>query len=196
MGSCEQIRPLLPHYAEGELSPDEAMRLARHLAGCTACKIILARERRLAEMLERDMEDLPVGDEFVDAVMATLPKDPPPGARRARRRGLKLAAFGGFFGSGAMLAAKSLSFQADWSSSIVVPVVEPETLPFAVDGLAGLVRFAGIAAEALTHSPLASPHLPGVLIASMTALALAAVSVGACSTALAMAARVVVRKTR
>jgi hypothetical protein len=196
MGSCEKIRPLLPHYAEGELSPDEAMRLARHLADCTACKIILARERRLAEMLERDMEDLPVGDEFLDAVMATLPKDPPPGGRRPRRRGLKLAAIGGFFGSGAMLAAKGLSFQADWSSPVVVPVVEPETLPAAVDGLAGLVRVAGIAAEALTRAPLASPQLSGALIAAAAALALAAVSVGACSTALAMAARVMVRKVR
>ena len=103
MASCDGVRPLLSHVVEGELTPDEAMRVARHLSDCTACKIMLAREHRLAEMLERDLEDLPVGEEFVRSVMDTLPQGPPP-RRRGRRgwRGLKLAGSLGFLGAGAM----------------------------------------------------------------------------------------------
>ena len=82
MSSCCGIRPLLSHVVEGEVSPDEAMRVARHLARCTACKIALARERRLAELLEQDLEDLPVGEEFVQTVMDNLPHEPPPRRRR------------------------------------------------------------------------------------------------------------------
>jgi len=53
---CEAIRPLLPRVADGEASPAEAMETACHLSDCTACRILLARERRLAEMLEEDWD--------------------------------------------------------------------------------------------------------------------------------------------
>ena len=79
MRICQRLRPVLSRVAEGEASPDEAMLTARHLSDCTACRIHLARERRLAAMLEEDLEDvLHVGEEFVQAVMANLPKGPPP----------------------------------------------------------------------------------------------------------------------
>jgi anti-sigma factor RsiW len=97
MSCCETIRPLLSRHAEGELAPDEAIEVARHVPDCTACRILLARERRLAEMLATDLEDLPVGEDFVVAVMETLPKGPPP-SRRRRRRGLELASLAGFTG--------------------------------------------------------------------------------------------------
>ena len=92
--TCEAIRPLLPRIADGEGTPDEAMCTARHLSDCTACRILLARERRLAEMLEEDLEDvLSVGDDFLRSVMDNLPQEPPPRPRRRRdeRRSLKLA---------------------------------------------------------------------------------------------------------
>ena len=57
MSRCEEIRPLLYRVAEGETDPDEAMRTARHLSDCTSCRILLARERRLARMLEEDLMD-------------------------------------------------------------------------------------------------------------------------------------------
>jgi len=80
--------------AEGELNPDEAMRGARHVSGCTPCRILLARERRLARMLEQGLGDpLHVGDEFVESVMARLPQEPPSRLRRsgkAARRLLRL----------------------------------------------------------------------------------------------------------
>jgi predicted anti-sigma-YlaC factor YlaD len=55
------------------------MRVARHLSDCTACRIVLAREHRLAEMLEEKLDDpLQLGEDFVQAVMARLPQEPPP----------------------------------------------------------------------------------------------------------------------
>jgi len=86
---CERIRPLISRRSEGELTPDQAMEVALHVPLCTGCRILEARERRLAELLSTDLEDLPVGEDFVSNVMATLPIGPPP--RQLRRRGLKLA---------------------------------------------------------------------------------------------------------
>jgi len=86
--NCDDIRPLIAQQHEGELSPDEAIELARHMPKCTACRIVDARERRLAEMLSGELQDLPVGDDFVSTVMDTLPIDIP----RCRRAKLKLAA--------------------------------------------------------------------------------------------------------
>jgi len=91
MHSCETIRLLLFRVAHGEAAPEEAMQVARHLPDCTACRILLARERRLAEVLAMDPEELPVGEEFVEAVMATLPKGPPPRGGK-KTRGLRLTA--------------------------------------------------------------------------------------------------------
>ena len=94
MADCVQIRPLLYPYLEREAGPAEAMDVAHHLSDCTACKILMARKRRLARMLEEGLEDsIPVGDDFVHSVMATLPDGPPPRTRKSRgNRGLKLAA--------------------------------------------------------------------------------------------------------
>jgi len=90
---CERIRPLLFPYIEREAAPAEAMLVAEHLTGCTACKILVARKRHLARMLESGLEDrIPVGEEFVRSVMATLPDGPPPAPKSRRRRHLMLAA--------------------------------------------------------------------------------------------------------
>ena len=93
MADCERIRPLLFPYIEREAEPAEAMLVAKHLSSCTACKILIARKRRLARMLESGLEDrIPVGEEFVRSVMATLPDGPPPVARKSRgKHGLKIA---------------------------------------------------------------------------------------------------------
>ncbi len=106
MNDCHELRTILFRIAEGEGSPDEAMRCARHLPDCTACRILLARERRLAEMLEDRLPDpLAVGEEFVESVMAKLPSEPPPpprqrqSGRRARRRSIKLAGFAAILGA-------------------------------------------------------------------------------------------------
>lgn len=94
---CAAIRPLLYRVAEGEADPDEALRTARHLGDCTACRILLARERRLAELLEGEIEDrLPVDEGFVRMVMANLPHEPP---RRPPLRTLIPARGGPIFAS-------------------------------------------------------------------------------------------------
>jgi anti-sigma factor RsiW len=106
--SCQSIVPVLFRVAEGEATPDEAMRTARHLSDCTACRILLARERRLAAMLDDGLDDpLQVGEDFVRAVMDTLPQGPPPRPRRKRRerRALKLASVAGLIGLARLLAA-------------------------------------------------------------------------------------------
>ena len=95
MVDCKQLAPLLSRVAEGEAAPDEAIRAARHLSDCTACRISLARERRLAAMLEDGLEDsLPVGEDFVQSVMDKLPAEPPRATRPSRRRHLRLACLG------------------------------------------------------------------------------------------------------
>lgn len=90
---CKQIAPVLYRVAEAEATPDEAMRTARHLSDCTACRILLAREVRLAAMLEEGLTDpLQVGEDFVRTVMDNLPQGPPPARSRRDRRTLKLLA--------------------------------------------------------------------------------------------------------
>lgn len=94
MKSCRKLQALFARVAEGEAGPEEALRVARHLSECTTCKIVLAREKRLAEMLCHLDDPLTVEAGFIDRVMAALPAGPPP-ARSPRRRMLKLAGFAG-----------------------------------------------------------------------------------------------------
>ena len=96
MSTCDRIRPLLYRIAEQEAEPAEAIEAARHIPRCTACKILLARERRLAQLLEREWIDLAVDDTFVRTVMETLPSSAPRRAAPIRvLRGLKLAFLAG-----------------------------------------------------------------------------------------------------
>jgi len=187
---CNSLAPLLYRVAEGEAAPDEAMRSARHLSDCTACRILLARERRLAAMLEEGLDDpLQVGEEFVQAVMATLPQGPPPAPTRKsesarRKRGmLKLAGLAGLIGIVPLLAAArgtgDLPQALAWS---LRPVLEA---PLA-DGLAdGALRLGGLVVLVLDRLASGFP-LPADIgfggVLSVLALALAAVA-GAASTA-------------
>ncbi len=92
MKECVDLRPILSRLAEGEAGPEEALAAAHHLEDCTACRIVLAKERRLAEMLEQDVDDpVAVGEEFLARVMDRLPDGPPPRRRRRNRRGLTVA---------------------------------------------------------------------------------------------------------
>lgn len=112
MSPCEQLRPQLSRFADGEASPDEAMRAARHLSDCTACRIQLARERRLAAMLDEMEDQVQVGEEFVRSVMDNLPQGPPPvrTSSKGRRRGryLKLAGLGGWITLAPVLLSRAL----------------------------------------------------------------------------------------
>jgi anti-sigma factor RsiW len=131
MASCESIRPLLFKMAEREVSPREAMRTASHLAGCTACKILLARERRLARMLEVDLQDIPVGEDFFQSVMDSIPEDPPPAQaeeqKRKSRNGMKLAGFAGLIGAGALLLSRMTLLQGSPGFMSALPSTDLDT---------------------------------------------------------------------
>ncbi len=160
MKTCERFRPLLSRSADGEADPAEALGLARHLAACTACKILLARERRLHEALDGLGDPVAVDDEFSRLVMAALPAGPPPEARRPRRRGLRLAGLLGLLALGAASAARLLAFPS---------AAEPLRLASRLDIeggsrlLEGLGQLAGAAAAVLTRIAVGIPTrlLPG-----------------------------------
>jgi len=108
---CLELRPVLSRVAEGEACPEEALAAARHLEDCTACRIVLARERRLAQMLERELDDgVAVGEDFLREVMERLPEGPPPRRERRNRRGLTVAMLAG-------LSALTAGAAAAWPAS-------------------------------------------------------------------------------
>lgn len=108
MTDCIDYQALLFRLAEGEAAPDEALRAARHLSDCTACRIVLAREERLAEMLDRIGDELPVTESFLASVMSAIPRRRRPAPVRSSprlRRGMKLAGW---------LGAAALGGEAAW----------------------------------------------------------------------------------
>lgn len=145
MSRCGRIRPWIVRSVDGDLEPREALRLARHLATCTACRIVLARESRLAEMLDGVDDACGVDESFFGAVMASLPERPlrSPGAlsRKARwRRGLRLATWGSVAALGAALAARVLP-------SLRLDVATPAMPRFTPDETEGWISLIGSAAQ-------------------------------------------------
>jgi anti-sigma factor RsiW len=172
--SCKPIVPMIYRVAEGEATPDEAMQTACHLSDCTACRILLARERRLAAMLEDGLADpLQVGEDFVRAVMDTLPHGPPPPARRkkCKSRTLKLASLAGWIGLAPLLAAAQeagrLPSGAVWRLN---PGLE---VPLANGTTEGVQRLGGLLVLALDRLAAGLPmpgDLPSVGMLSVLAL--------------------------
>jgi len=169
MSTCDRIRPLLYRLAEQEAEPAEAIEAARHLPRCTACKILLARERRLALLLERELVDLTVDDTFVRDVMDTLPAQPPRRAAQIRvLRGLKLACLAGLL----LLGGTSIAPHG---------VAAPETTWFAAPRMEfdgpGDTGSPALAAAALTVRALATA-VPALLAQPLTGVGALAVVVG------------------
>jgi hypothetical protein len=161
--SCQSIAPVLYRVAEGEATPDEAMRTARHLSDCTACRILLARERRLAAMLDEGLDDpLQVGEDFVRAVMDTLPQGPPPRPRRRRRarRALKLASLLGLVGLGRLVAA--MQGATELPNGTVWSLMPELDAPFADGTAEATQRLGGLLLTALGRLAAGLP-LPGEL---------------------------------
>jgi predicted anti-sigma-YlaC factor YlaD len=191
MSDCERIHPLLHRVAEGEATPEEAMRVARHLPDCTTCRIIQAREIRLADMLEAGLEDLPVGEDFVRGVMARLPAGPPPRRSPGRRRGLKLAILSALLLGSVLFSAQSVSPVAVEYATATLPVTNLENAPTAVDGQFGLVRLFLVALEkipALRAVEWFAPDTELHLLVAATSAALAGLAAAAALTALLIAA--------
>jgi hypothetical protein len=180
MSGCRRLRPWIVRSVDGDLDPVEALRLARHLATCTACRIVLARESRLAAMLDKAEDACRVDESFFRAVMDSLPELPPRGAvevsRRARwRRGLRLAAQGSVAALGAGLAARALT-------SLRLDVATPAMPRFAPDDADRWISLIGSAAQwiRMTAQSVAWASSPGAWGAwTIGALSLGAALAGA-----------------
>jgi anti-sigma factor RsiW len=161
VSGCRRIGPLLVRSVDADLGPEEALRLARHLDRCTACRILLARERRLAEALDGLEDALDVDPSFFEAVMASLPDRParaasPDRASTRFRRGLKLAGMASITALGAGVAARVLpSLRFDLAAPSM-----PRFTPESCDGWLGLfgsaAQWVRVAAESLAWSGTAS----------------------------------------
>lgn len=199
--SCTRVRPWIPRYVEGELPPEETLELARHVDRCTPCRIVLARERRLGEILNGIEDPLDVDASFLEGVMAALPERTVPVAiepagRRRWRRGLKLAGMSAVavLGAGALARlAPSLRFDP------VAPAL-PRFTAESADGWLGVlgstVQWVRLTAETLGWGR--GPRWGGALSnEGIAALALAAAAtVAFASVALALAARAFPREAR
>ena len=145
MTRCRRIRSSIVRSVEGDLEPLDALRLARHVEECTPCRIVLARETRLAAMLDDLGDAVAVDESFFDAVMASLPERPASpalsSARRAGwRRGLKLASFAFLASLGASIAARVLP-------SLRLDVGTPALPRFSPEDADGWISLFGSAAQ-------------------------------------------------
>jgi anti-sigma factor RsiW len=161
MSACDDLRPAMSRVATGEADPSDSLDVARHLPGCTTCRILLAKERRLARILEHELEDaIGVDEEFLQGVMARLPDGPPPPRRRRSRRGLKIAtAVGGWVLLG--------TAAAQWLAAIGaqrVPELSPRLdLPASGDLLEGLRTVAALASSVLSAIGAGMEAVPALL---------------------------------
>lgn len=144
MNRCRRIRAWIVRSVDGDLTPVEALRLARHLGACTACRIVLARETRLATVLENVGDAFGVDESFFRAVMDSLPEQPVrptlAASRRARlRRGLRLALF-------AMVSLCCAGVGGQWLPSLRLDIAAPAMPRFSPDDTAGWISLIGSAA--------------------------------------------------
>jgi len=144
MSSCRSVQAWIVRSVDGDLDPVEALRLARHLSTCTACRIVQAKETRLAEILVDD-DAFAVDESFFQAVMESLPERPvKPAAdvsRRARwRRGLRLASL-------ASLATLATGVAARFLPSLRMDVATPAMPRFTPDDTDGWISVIGSAAQ-------------------------------------------------
>jgi len=98
--ACERMRRLVLRAVDGDVTPHEALRAARHMTRCTSCRILAARERRLADALAAIDDHVSVDESLLNRVMDALASSPLPrrlvliGRQAARgRRGRRMAAW-------------------------------------------------------------------------------------------------------
>jgi hypothetical protein len=195
MSRCRPYHKLVHGSVEGELAPADALKLAGHVHVCTACRILLARESRLASMLDGLPDAVEVDERFFRSVMASLPERAPvPAAlatRRLRlRRGLKLAGFtslAALAGAAAARVVPSLRFDL---ASPAMPRFSPEDADGWLSVFGSAAQWVKVTAQSLAwaSSPEAlSPRALGVL--SLETAMLSAAAVLAISGALMLTAR-------
>lgn len=168
--ACQSVRPGLSRVAEGEATPREALAAAHHTECCTACRILLARDRRLVEMLEGALPEIEVDEDFVDRVMRRLPRGRPP---RRRRWILKVAGLGILAGmalstvSGRWLPVGG-SLHEPW-----LPAIAPEAAEGTLRGfdlLRGVMQWMLIVLDTATRLPQGLPTVSMPLTAAVLLL--------------------------
>jgi len=190
---CPKMRPLLALVVEGEGSPAETLRVARHVADCTVCRILLARERRLGRALDQLSDAMSVDDRFLESVMRALPEGPPPvtsrdNCRRGRHGGLRLAGLGGLVALGGAISVRTAQLLAGGGPDLLPRLANPQAEGLAarlaeIGGAVVLVLDRIGAAGALVDLP--ALHAQAVLGLAAGALTVVALAV---STAVAVAA--------
>ena len=195
MSRCRSFRGLVHASVEGELAPAEALRLAHHVEACTACRILLARESRLAAMLDGLPDAVEVDESFFRGVMASLPERAPvPAAlatrRQRMRRGLKLAGFTGLAAlAGAVGARVVPSLRLDLASP-AMPRFSPEDTDGWLSVFGSAVQWVKVTAQSLAWAGTHDAFGPRALgLVSLETAMLSAAAFLAISGALMLTAR-------
>ncbi len=185
---CHDLRPVFSRVVEREASPDDALRLARHIPDCTACRILLAREVHLARVLDALDDSIPVEEGFLESVMRSLPHGPPPAPRR-KGHGLKVAGLAAaLLGGGAV--ARLAILLAGGRLATLSPRVDVADTEHFLEALAGIARVAWMVLDRASAN--LAPDLPALHFYARTGLAaviLGAAAVLTLSTFVALLAR-------
>jgi anti-sigma factor RsiW len=193
--TCEMLRPLLSRFAEGEADPEEAMGVAAHLGRCTACKIVLARERRLHEALDGLGDAVSEDEEFSRLVMEALPPAPPANALRTRRRGLRLAGLIVVGSVGGALALRLAGFSSGAGPARLVSELDLESGSRLLGGVERLTGFAAaVLGKIVSGVPVLLRPVGGSGLGAVVAPLLAALALLACGSLLAVTTWVVARR--
>jgi hypothetical protein len=145
-------------------------------------------------MLEVDLQDIPVGEDFFQSVMASLPKDPPPVSsakdKKKTRNGMRLAALAGLIGTGLAFTARAAWFQGRTGLFSFLPATDLEGAGSNFESLFDVARTVLVALEGIAggiglNSTLSTGHFG--LIGGAAAAVLLVLGTG--SALLAVAAR-------
>jgi anti-sigma factor RsiW len=96
--TCDEIRPLIAPYLDGELDPSAAVSVESHIAGCEACARQLAELRALSGAIRDELPALAAPDalraRILDAVRTAIPAAQESGATRQGPQRLGAEHFG------------------------------------------------------------------------------------------------------
>ena len=72
--SCEKYEPMISAFLDGELSEEERVDVAAHLAACPGCQRYFDDLVAIHDALEQ--EEVPVPEDFAESVMARVRETP------------------------------------------------------------------------------------------------------------------------
>ena len=198
MESCARVMPLVPQYAEGELSTPEASRVASHLECCGSCMVRVRRHRELLTALDRLPQVVPPSS-FRSAVMSRVRAAAPP-ARANRPRHLRLVKalfWTSLAGAGGSASGTAVLL---WGRDVAgrTALFDPN---FFVEWIGSFGRFAlslllEIATRSEVPGPLLTSHTALISGSFLTALFLAALAAGALGVGFLATVRALLGKPR